>query len=179
MTRLNVPALTRRRFFAGTAAAAVTAGSSASARVPARPSDENYTYEVNRTEEEWKNMLKGDEYAILREGFTEQPKSSSLWDETRNGTYHCKGCDLYVFDAQWKRELDKGWVFFYHAQPNAVMTDIDGPTPEYGGMTSGQTAATEIHCRRCGSHLGHLLIVEREMTHCINGAAMKFNLAAS
>lgn len=171
--------LSRRHFFASSAASAVAVGSMASARVPARLSDENFTYEVNRTDEEWQNMLKGDEYAILREGFTEQPKSSALWDETRNGTYHCKGCELHVFDASWKRELDKGWVFFYHSVPNAVMTDIDGPTPEYGGMTNGQTATAEIHCRRCGSHLGHLLLVEKEMTHCINGAAMTFNEATA
>lgn len=167
--------ISRRRFFSATGAAALTIGSAASARVAARLSDENFTYEVNRTDEEWVAMLRGDEYAILREGYTEQPKSSPLWNETRPGIYHCKGCELAVFEGRWKRQLEKGWVFFYHAEPNSVLTDIDGPTPEYGSMAEGKKALTEIHCRRCGSHLGHLLVVEKEMTHCINGASLTFS----
>ena len=168
------PDINRRRFLAATAVCAIGAGSTASARVAARLSDDSFTYEINRSDEDWRAMLRGDEYAILREGYTEQPKSSPLWTETRDGTYHCKGCELHVFSANWKRQLDKGWVFFFHAEPNSVMTDIDGPTPEYGAMALGNEAVTEIHCRRCGSHLGHLLVVEKKMTHCINGAALTF-----
>ncbi|MEM9584714.1 MAG: peptide-methionine (R)-S-oxide reductase [Pseudomonadota bacterium] len=175
MEQSKTDTLSRRRFFGVTGAVAVTVGTAASARVPARLSDDTFSYEVNRTDEEWVAMLRGDEYAILREGYTEKPKSSPLWQETRPGTYHCKGCDLKSFDGRWKRELDKGWVFFYHADPNAILTDIDGPTPDYGSMAAGKDAVTEVHCRRCGSHLGHLLIVEGEMTHCINGAALNFS----
>jgi peptide-methionine (R)-S-oxide reductase len=171
--------LSRRKFLATSGVAAIAAGSQASARIPARLSDENFSYEINRTDDDWRARLAGDEYAILREGYTEQPKSSPLWQETRDGTYHCKGCDLPTFDAKWKRELTKGWVFFFHAEPNSVLTDIDGATPEYGAMAEGNEALTEIHCRRCGSHLGHLLVVEKKMTHCINGAALNFQLRSS
>ncbi len=164
----------RRGFLAGASLGALAIGSRASARVMARVSDENFSYEVNRTDEEWVAMLAGDEYAIMREGYTEKPKSSPLWNETRDGSYSCKGCDLEVYEAKWKREINKGWVFFHHSVPNAVMTDIDGPVAEYGGMANSDETVTEVHCRRCGSHLGHLLIVERLMTHCINGAAMNF-----
>lgn len=174
MTSSPTCPMTRRGFFGATSAAALTIGTAASARVPARLSDETFQYEVNRTDAEWRAMLAGDEYGILREGYTEQPKSSPLWTETRVGTYACKGCDLQVFDSRWKRQLEKGWVFFFHAEPNSVLTDIDGPTPDYGDMASGEEAVTEIHCRRCGSHLGHLLIVEGAMSHCINGAALNF-----
>lgn len=179
MTQISRQILTRRSFFASSAATALTLGTAANARVAARLSDENFTYEVNRTDEEWRAMLAGDEYAILREGYTEQPKSSDLWDETRDGSYHCKGCELLVFSANWKRALDKGWVFFHHAEPNSVMLDIDGPVAEYGQMADSDETVTEVHCRRCGSHLGHLLIVVGAMTHCINGAAMTFNPASA
>ena len=179
MERRPSRTLSRRGFFSATGAAALTLGGTASARVTARLSDENFTYEINRTDEEWVAMLRGDEYAILREGYTEQPKSSPLWEETRPGSYHCRGCELKSFDSIWKRQLKKGWVFFYHADPNAVLTDIDGSEPEYGEMAMGKDALTEIHCRRCGSHLGHLLVVEGEMTHCINGAALTFSPEAS
>jgi peptide-methionine (R)-S-oxide reductase len=174
MTRRSNLGLNRRQLFssAGIAALAITSGSYA--RVPARLSDETFAYEINRTDEEWRSMLAGDEYGILREGYTEQPKSSPLWQETKPGGYHCKGCELIVFDGRWKRQLKKGWVFFFHSEPNAVMMDIDGPTPDYGAMADGQEAVAEIHCRRCGSHLGHYLIVEGAMTHCINGAALNF-----
>jgi peptide-methionine (R)-S-oxide reductase len=175
MEQIKDTSINRRGFLATASFAAISVGSQGSARVAARLSGEDFTYEINRTDEEWREMLAGDEYAILREGYTEQPKSSPLWEETREGTYQCKGCDLHTFSANWKRQLDKGWVFFFHAEPNSVMTDIDGPTPEYGSMAQGNEAVTEIHCRRCGSHLGHLLIVEGKMTHCINGAALKFS----
>lgn len=172
--------LSRRRFFAASSCAAVAVGSGASARVAARLSDDNFQYEVNRTDEEWRSMLAGDEYGILREGYTEQQKSSPLWEELRDGSYHCKGCDLHTFDANWKRQVDgKGWVFFYHAVPNSIMTDVDGSVPEYGSMAEGKDALTEIHCRRCGSHLGHLLVVAGEMSHCINGGALNFELKSS
>jgi len=67
---------------------------------------------------------------ILREGFTEKPKSSPFWLELKPGMYHCKGCDLPVYDGQWKVILEKGWVFFYHAVPDAVLFGIDGKVPE-------------------------------------------------
>lgn len=179
MKRFPENTISRRRFFATTGAAAIAVGSPASARVPARLSDDSYTYEINRSDEEWRAMLTGDEYGILREGYTEQPKSSPLWQEKRAGSYHCKGCDLKIYDARWKRALDKGWVFFFHSEPNAIMTDIDGPTPEYGSMATGKEAVSEVHCRRCGSHLGHWLVVSKKMTHCINGAALSFMPEAS
>ncbi len=167
------PPLTRRRFFATSGAAALTAGT-AHAASPAATGSEDMVYEVQRTEAEWLEHLDEFSYFILRKGLTEEPKSSPLWMEFRDGTYHCKGCDLTSYDAKWKIILDKGWVFFDHSQPNAVLTGIDGPVPEYGQMADSGKTVTELHCRRCGSHLGHLLIINRVMTHCINGAALNF-----
>lgn len=178
MSRPNANRLSRRMFFASTGAAALTAAGAASARVaPGENSD--FVYEVTRTEDEWVQLLGDEGFVIMREGYTEAPKSSPLWEETRPGTYHCRGCDLHVYDSPWKTVLEKGWVFFLQSVPDALMMNIDGPTPEYGSMAEGLNATTEVHCRRCGSHLGHLLIVEGKMRHCINGQALTFTEKAA
>lgn len=133
--------ITRLRFFAATPAAALTAGTASCVsaqttglaavnREPYRPYP-LFPYEVGRSDAEWRTLLNAEEYSILREGKTEAPESSPLWQETRNGSYSCKSCDLKVYDSRWKTTVDKGWVFF-HAEPNAVMTDIDGPNPAHG-----------------------------------------------
>ena len=180
MTRSIPHDLTRRGFFASTGAAALTVASApspASASVAAGSSSD-YKYEVERTIDEWYTQLGEQSYAIMREGFTEARKSSPLWEETRAGTYHCKGCDLHNYDARLKVVLDKGWVFFDHSEPDSVLTAIDGPVPEYGAM-SEDTALTEVHCRRCGGHLGHVLIIGGGILHCINGASLEFKPKAT
>jgi len=169
--------LNRRSFFALSGAATLSMTTAASARVPAGTT--NFTYEINKTDEEWLAQLGEDDFAVMREGYTEKPKSSPHWNQIGDGSYHCKGCELKVFDARWKTVLDKGWVFFFHAEPAAVLMNIDGPVPEYGSMAEGKQALTEVHCRRCGSHLGHFLIVEGKQTHCINGASLTFTPAAT
>ncbi|MCY4336727.1 MAG: peptide-methionine (R)-S-oxide reductase [Litoreibacter sp.] len=163
--------INRRAFIASGGAAALA--SPTSARVAAGENID-YAYEVTRTEAEWLERLTDEEFVIMREGFTEARKSSPLWEETRPGEYLCKGCDLKAYDGRWKTVLDIGWVFFLQSEPGAVMMNIDGPTPDYGAMSQGLDAVTEVHCRRCGSHFGHLLIVEGRMRHCINGASLTF-----
>jgi len=109
-----------------------------------------FKYEVTRSEAEWRDMLSTESYEILRMGGTELPRSSPLWDEAGSGMYHCKGCDLPAFDSAWKVPLDS---------------------------MSSDAVHFEVHCRRCGSHLGHLLPVEGQQVHCINGAALEFKQA--
>ena len=180
--------LTRRRFFAASSVAALTVGAAGCAGANITPGaaadlggvnrryqpDRSYPYEVRRTDAEWRAMLSDTEYSIMREGETEIPKSSFLWQETKDGEYHCKGCDLKVYDSRWKTIVDKVFSFFFHSEPNAVMTDIDGPNPAYGMNPNAEIALTEIHCRRCGCHLGHHLIVGNRPLHCINGTALNF-----
>ncbi|SHE31289.1 peptide-methionine (R)-S-oxide reductase [Litoreibacter ascidiaceicola] len=167
--------LNRRGFFAYSSAAALTVGVSSRAMALEAEGASDYQYEVIRTEAEWRAQLSEFDYAILREGKTEKQKSSPHWNETAEGIYHCKGCDLPSYDGKWKVVLKKGWAFFYHAVPNNVLTGIDGIIPpEYGDSAAGFAALIETHCRRCGSHLGHLLIVEGIQTHCINGASLVF-----
>jgi peptide-methionine (R)-S-oxide reductase len=173
MKRILATSFSRRRLFAGGAATAFAAVTGAAKARVAAGTSSDFVYEITKTDEEWRAQLGDDDFAILREGFTEKPKSSPLWLEVQPGMYHCKGCDLPAYDGQWKVLLDKGWVFFYHAVPDAVLFGIDGKVPEYGAMSPG-TAISEVHCRRCGSHLGHHLQVAGEVVHCINGASLNF-----
>ena len=138
-----------------------------------------FTFEIQRTDEEWRAMLSDAEYEILRNGGTEVPKTSLYWETRDEGTYTCKGCDLPVYTSEYKVQLNKGWVFFFHGVPNNVMTGIDKLKPsEYGG--SGMTVdgpaghLIEAHCRRCGSHLGHIVYLAPFILHCINGTALNF-----
>ena len=93
-----------------------------------------------------------------------------------NGYYVCFGSELPVYEGRWYQPLDIGWVFFHHAKPNNVLFALDGPVPEYGqaGMVLvEENAVSEVHCRRCGSHLGHHLKVSGMFLHCINGTVLK------
>ncbi|WP_179378929.1 peptide-methionine (R)-S-oxide reductase [Jannaschia marina] len=187
--------VSRRTFIA-----ALPAGTAA-AIAPAARADghgDAFRYEVTRTEEEWRAMLTDDEFKILREGGTEVPKSDPLWDSTEAGMYACKGCDLPVYDARWKIVLDIGFLFYRHSEEAAVLTSIDrsvyadfggeagamGPVvPE--GLTEEELRALdtllliEVHCRRCASHLGHLVIAQGKLLHCINGSALTFTPEAA
>ncbi|MEM8822207.1 MAG: peptide-methionine (R)-S-oxide reductase [Pseudomonadota bacterium] len=179
--------LSRRALLAtGLASTTLLAGQSpAHAGGKLRPS--NFNFEITRTEEEWRSMLTDEEYRILREGGTEAPKSSPLWEETRKGTYYCKGTDNPVYDSEWKVVLDRGWVFFMHAIPYSVMTRIDSPAEPsvpggpparfQDGVDLAAIATMEVHCRQSGSHLGHLFPIDGKILHCINGAALTFEPA--
>ncbi|MEM0938064.1 MAG: peptide-methionine (R)-S-oxide reductase [Pseudomonadota bacterium] len=134
-----------------------------------------FSYEIQRSEEEWRALLSKEEYTVMRDRWTELPRSSDLWDDYREGQFSCRGCGLHVYSSDWRVPLDKGWVFFAHAEPMTVMTDIDGPQASYGMDPNGPGNMIEVHCRRCGSHLGHILIVDGKLVHCINGASLVFH----
>lgn len=173
------PSTPTRRHFLGSAALSVAATPVVFATSAAAHStgDESFTYEIQRSEEAWRAMLSEDEYRILREGGTEPRFSSELWQEERPGHYHCRGCDLTLYDADWKTLRLIGWVFYFHSRENAVLTSIDELPPEMGEVDEMDTPDTmlEVHCRRCGSHLGHIVNVEGDVLHCINGASLVFS----
>ncbi|MXQ09269.1 peptide-methionine (R)-S-oxide reductase [Alphaproteobacteria bacterium GH1-50] len=169
----------RRGFMTGTAAAAVGLGAGAA---KAADPGAGFTYEVTRSEAEWRAMLTKDEFHILRMGGTEAPQSSPLWKENRPGTYCCKGCDLTIYRSLHKLKLDKGWAFFRHSYPDTVLTDLDLMGGRMGDPFAEIRAAMEVHCRRCGSHLGHIVSlpeVPDRPIHCINGAALRFEEASA
>lgn len=125
-------------------------------------------FEVMRTEAEWKALLSETEYLVMREEATERPNTSALNLEKRAGIFHCKGCDLPLYESQTKYDSGTGWPSFYEALPDAVGTKPDNTL---------FTQRTEVHCRRCGSHLGHIFEDGPEPTgkrHCLNGVSLTF-----
>lgn len=156
----------RAAFLATTAA--VTAG-----LVLARKGSAAQQYEVTHTDAQWRALLGDDRFEILRRGGTEPPFSSPLNKENRRGTYHCAGCDLALFSSTTKYDPGEGWPSFWNVLPNAIGTHADYALVE---------ARTEVHCRRCGSHLGHVFDDGPPPTHlryCIDGLALRFAVSGT
>ena len=132
------------------------------------------TFEVTHTDEEWKQILGDDAFNIMRRQGTEYPGSSPLLNEHRAGTFACAGCDLPLFDASTKFDSGTGWPSFWQALPNAAVTMSD---------TSLGMDRDEVHCRRCGGHLGHLFhdVPDQPMNnrYCMDGLALKFEPKAA
>ena len=126
------------------------------------------TFEISMSEEEWKARLPADAFEVLRHEATERPGSSLLLDEHRAGSFSCAGCDLPLFDAATKYDSGTGWPSFYQPLADAV-----GESTDYL-LGYGRT---EVHCRRCGGHLGHVFTDGPPPTglrYCMNGVALKF-----
>jgi peptide-methionine (R)-S-oxide reductase len=104
-------------------------------------------FEIELTEDEWRKRLKPAAFRVLRQQGTERPGSSPLNEEQRAGSYACAGCDLSVFRSADKFESGTGWPSFIRAIPKNVATQA-GQRPV--------RRAHEVHCRRCGGHLGHV-----------------------
>ncbi len=171
----------KRRAFLGASAVsalAIASGQKAIANTTTG-ADDTFSYEISRTEDEWRAMLSKDEYDVLRKASTELPKTSPLWDNVANGTYSCRGCELTLYDSVWKVEVLMGWAFFSQSRENTVMMGIDGEPPDAYPPDSRFGAIIESHCRRCGSHLGHILTVEGKTLHCINGTSLQFTASTA
>jgi peptide-methionine (R)-S-oxide reductase len=126
------------------------------------------TFQVIHSDAEWRKILSPTAYDVLRHQGTEAPWSSALEYEHRKGTYFCAGCALAVFSSAAKFESGTGWPSFYQPLPNAIHTNVDRSLFE---------VRTEVHCRRCGGHLGHVFDDGPKPTglrYCMNGVAMKF-----
>jgi peptide-methionine (R)-S-oxide reductase len=125
-------------------------------------------YEVTHTDAEWQKLLTPAQYNILRRAGTEQAFSSPLLNETRAGIYNCAGCALPLFSSKTKYDSGEGWPSFWAPLPNAVLTSDD---------TSFDMDRTEVHCHRCGGHLGHVFPDGPPPTglrYCIDGDALIF-----
>jgi len=125
-------------------------------------------FPVRHSDAEWKRRLTGEQYHILREAGTERPWSSPLLKEKRKGVFTCAGCALPVYRSADKYDSGTGWPSFTRAIGGAVATKTD--------LTLGMVRR-EVHCRRCGGHLGHVFSDGPPPTgtrHCINGDALGF-----
>jgi len=175
--------LNRRGFLGASVASAALMTGTSQARAQDNPSDTDaFVYEFQQTEEAWRAQLSDIEYYVLRDFGTEAPRSSDVWDNTEVGTYACRGCDLVVYDSLQKIELERGWTFFRHSRVDTVLLGIDLNGGAMGDPFASMQALMEAHCRRCGSHLGHIVAlpeVRGRPIHCINGFALKFEPAAA
>jgi peptide-methionine (R)-S-oxide reductase len=155
----------RGRFLTGITAGVIGA---LAVRTCALAGNDASRYAVTHTDDEWKKLLGPDRYYILRQEGTEPAFSSPLIQETRAGTYHCAGCKLALFSSKAKYDSGDGWPSFWTVLPNATLTKSDYALVE---------ERTEVHCRRCGGHLGHIFDDGPPPTHlryCIDGLALMF-----
>ncbi|OCW58410.1 peptide-methionine (R)-S-oxide reductase MsrB [Hoeflea olei] len=128
-------------------------------------------FEIVLSEAEWRARLTKQQFAVLREEATERAFTSPLNDEKRKGMFHCAGCDLPAYSSEHKYDSGTGWPSFWKAQDGAIGTKED---------RSLFSVRTEVHCRRCGGHFGHIFDDGPEPTgkrHCLNGVALSFKPA--
>ena len=130
-------------------------------------------FEITKSDEDWKKILPPESFEVLRHEGTERPFTSKLLDEHRKGTFSCAGCDLAVFSSELKFDSGTGWPSFFDTLPNAVNKKDDN---------SLLATRTEVHCRRCGGHFGHVFEDGPKPTglrYCMNGVALKFAAATA
>jgi len=153
----------RRAAFLGLTAAAAGALSTRALGATAAPQ-----YPVTHTDAQWRAVLGADRYAILRRNGTEPPFSSPLIKESRSGLYSCAGCALALFTSKTHYDSGDGWPSFWDVLPHATLTGADYELVE---------ERTEVHCRRCGGHLGHIFDdgpPPTKLRYCIDGLALRF-----
>jgi peptide-methionine (R)-S-oxide reductase len=165
----------KKRYFLQTGAAVVGAialsrylSSRSEAQTASESRFEVPEFEVTKTEAEWRTALTPAQFNVLRQHGTEPPFSSPLDKQFTPGTYHCAGCDLPLFSSDTKFNSGTGWPSFYAPIDNAI-----GTTEDHSLLMT----RTEVHCRRCGGHLGHVFDDGPAPTgkrYCMNGVALKF-----
>jgi len=126
-------------------------------------------FPIVKSEDEWKRELSADQYRVLRQHGTERAGTSPLNDEHRHGRFLCAACGAALFGSDSKFDSGTGWPSFYRPEDGAVATTVDA--------THGMRR-TEVHCARCGGHLGHVFPdgpAPTGLRYCMNGVAMKFD----
>ncbi len=125
-------------------------------------------FEVNKTEQEWKQSLTPEQFNVLRKHGTERAGTSPLDKEYGEGTYNCSGCGQPLFTSDTKYNSGTGWPSFYQPIEGAIETSVD---------RSLFMTRVEVHCSRCGGHLGHVFGDGPKPTgqrYCMNGVSLKF-----
>jgi peptide-methionine (R)-S-oxide reductase len=125
-------------------------------------------YEIQKTEQEWKEILTPEQFRVLRKHGTERAGTSSLDKNYQEGTYFCAGCGQPLFTSDTKFNSGTGWPSFYQPLESATDTTVD---------RSLFMTRTEVHCSRCGGHLGHVFGDGPKPTgqrYCMNGVSLEF-----
>ena len=123
---------------------------------------------IEKTDDEWKRELTPEQYRVLRQQGTERAGTSPLNKEHREGVFKCAGCGTELFDSETKYDSGSGWPSFYQPKPGAVATEVDN---------SHFMTRVEVHCAKCGGHLGHLFPDGPKPTgqrYCMNGLSLDF-----
>ncbi|MAY63369.1 MAG: peptide-methionine (R)-S-oxide reductase [Rhizobiales bacterium] len=161
--------LNRRSLLLAGVAGAAAVGISAVFKPFARNAAANEgDFEFTLSKAEWKKRLSDEQFAVLREEATERAFTSPLNKNYAEGLYNCAGCDLPVYSSETKYDSGTGWPSFWDSLPDAIGTKADN---------SLFMRRTEVHCRRCGGHFGHIFDDGPEPTgkrHCLNGVALTF-----
>jgi peptide-methionine (R)-S-oxide reductase len=126
------------------------------------------TFEITKTEPEWRRLLTPEQFRVLRQHGTEHAWSSPLDKQYGRGSFLCGGCELPLFASDTKFDSGTGWPSFWAPLEGAVRTSTDRKL---------FMVRTEVHCRRCGGHLGHVFDDGPKPTglrYCMNGVALKF-----
>jgi peptide-methionine (R)-S-oxide reductase len=134
----------------------------------ARPKHAEQSFEVTKSDAEWKAQLSPEAYRVLREHGTERAGTSPLDKEYDKGTFLCAGCALPLFASDTKFDSRTGWPSFWQPLDNAIGTNTD---------RGFFMVRTEVHCRRCGGHLGHVFDDGPPPTglrYCMNGVSLTF-----
>ena len=137
------------------------------------PGDNGHMYEVTKSDEQWRAELSPQEFQVLRQAGTERPGTGELLHEDRVGVYHCRACGAELFRSATKFEAHCGWPSFYQPSESDAVELLEDRSL---GMVR-----TEVRCRRCGSHLGHVFEDAPQTPtgdrYCMNSVSLSFEAA--